>query len=63
MGTGTAVSGGTFVRFPIRPVTPDGYITDIAAVFGVSDAQAATIAAQYPVGAYPLPDAGSGSWA
>jgi para-nitrobenzyl esterase len=54
---GTAVSGGTFVGVPIsRPVTPEGYVPDIAAVFGVSATRAATIAAQYPLAAYPSPD-------
>jgi para-nitrobenzyl esterase len=55
-GLGLAVSGGTFVGVPVHPVTPDGYTTDIAAVLGVSDATAATIAAQYPLDAYPSPD-------
>jgi para-nitrobenzyl esterase len=55
-GLGLAVSGGTFVPVPVHPVTPDGYTTDIAAVLGVSDAQAASIAAQYPLSSYPLPD-------
>jgi para-nitrobenzyl esterase len=56
-GLGLAVSGGTFVPVPVhQPVTADGYSTDIAAVFGVSDAQAASIAAQYPLAAYPSPD-------
>ena len=57
LALGTAVSGGTFVSVPVhQPVTPDGYTTDIAAVLGVSDAQAATIAEQYPLAAYPSPD-------
>ena len=55
-GLGLAVSGGTFVGVPVHPVTPDGYITDIAAVLGVSEAKAASIAALYPVDTYPLPD-------
>ena len=56
-GLGLAVSGGTFVPVPVhQPVTADGYIPDIAAVFGVSHTQAASIAAQYPLSAYPLPD-------
>jgi para-nitrobenzyl esterase len=55
-GLGLAVSGGTFVGVPVHPVTPDGYTTDIAAVLGVSDARAATIAAQYRLSSYPLPD-------
>jgi para-nitrobenzyl esterase len=56
-GVGVAVSGGQFVGVPVHhPVTPAGYTADIAAVFGVSDAQAATIAVQYPLGSYPSPD-------
>jgi para-nitrobenzyl esterase len=55
-GLGLAVSGGTFVGVPVHPVTPDGYITDIAAVLGVSEAKAASIAALYPVDTYALPD-------
>lgn len=55
-GLGLAVSGGTFVGVPVHPVTPHGYTTDIAAVLGVSDARAATIAAQYRLSSYPLPD-------
>jgi para-nitrobenzyl esterase len=56
-GLGVAVSGGTFVGVPVaRPVTPDGYTTDIAAVLGVSAAQTAAIAAEYPLSAYPSPD-------
>ena len=56
-GLGVAVSGGAFVGMPVaKPVTPDGYLPDISAVLGVSDAQAAAIAAQYPLSAYPLPD-------
>ena len=56
-GLGVAVSGGQFVGVPVaRPVTADGYATDIAAVLGVSDAQATTIAEQYPLSAYPSPD-------
>jgi para-nitrobenzyl esterase len=54
---GTAVSGGTFVDVPVsRPVTPAGYLPDIAAVIGVPNAQAAAIAAQYPLAAYPNAD-------
>ena len=37
-------------------MTADGYVPDIAAVIGVPLARAATIAAQYPLAAYPLPD-------
>ena len=55
-GLGLAVSGGTFVTVPVHPVTPEGYIRDIEAVLGVSDAQATSIAAQYPLSSYPLAD-------
>jgi para-nitrobenzyl esterase len=55
-GLGLAVSGGTFVNVPVHPVTADGYTTDIAAVLGVSDEEAATIAGKYPLGSYPSPD-------
>jgi para-nitrobenzyl esterase len=56
-GLGLAVSGGTFVPVPVsRPVTADGYTTDIAAVLGVTPARADAIAAEYPLSAYPLPD-------
>jgi para-nitrobenzyl esterase len=55
-GLGLAVSGGTFVTVPVHPVTPEGYITDIEAVLSVSDSQATSIAAQYPLSSYPLAD-------
>jgi para-nitrobenzyl esterase len=55
-GLGLAVSGGTFVPVPVHPVTPEGYTADITAVLGVSQARAASIAALYPLDAYPLPD-------
>jgi len=45
---GVAVSGGTFVGVPA-----DTYQNQIAAVLGVSDARAAAIAAEYPVGSFP----------
>jgi para-nitrobenzyl esterase len=45
---GVAVSGGRFVGVPV-----DTYQNQIAAVLGVSDARAAAIAAEYPLGAYP----------
>ena len=56
-GLHLAVSGGTFAPVPTEPVTPDSYQPDIAAVFGVSPGRAAAIAAEYPLAAYPLPDA------
>lgn len=52
-GLGVAVSGGTFVSVP-QPLTPDSYQQAIASVLGVTGAQAAAIAAEYPVDAYPL---------
>ena len=48
---GIAVSGGTNVPVPDRPVTLANYETNIAAVLGVPDARAAAIAAEYPPGA------------
>src|SRR5271166_5893310 len=48
---GIAVSGGTDVPVPDRPVTPANYQANIAAVLGVPDARAAAIAAEYPPGA------------
>jgi para-nitrobenzyl esterase len=50
------VSGGTFVPIPEEPVTADSYQPDIAAVLGVSSDRAASIAAKYPLNAYPSPD-------
>jgi para-nitrobenzyl esterase len=54
-GLGVAVSGGTFVLVPERPVTAANYQSNIAAVLGVPPARAAAIAAEYPLGAYPAP--------
>ena len=51
-----AVSGGTFVQIQ-EDVTPDSYQRVIASVMGVSDARAAAIATEYPIGDYPWPDA------
>jgi para-nitrobenzyl esterase len=53
---GIAVSGGTDVPVPDRPVTTVNYQANIASVLGVSDARAAAIAAEYPPGAYPSAD-------
>ena len=53
---GIAVSGGTDVPVPDRPVTPANYQANIASVLGVPDARAAAIAAEYPPGAYPSAD-------
>ena len=51
----TAVSGGTFVRVP-EPISTGNYESDIAAVLGVSNARAATIAAEYPASDYSSPE-------
>jgi para-nitrobenzyl esterase len=50
---GIAVSGGTDVPVPDRPVSSANYETNIASVLGVPDARAAAIAAEYPPGANP----------
>jgi len=52
---GITVSQGTDVLIPGRTVTPGSYQADIAAALGVPDAQAAAIAAEYPIGDYPSP--------
>ena len=54
-GLGVAVSGGTFVEVPGRPVTAANYQSNIAAVLGVPAERAAAIAAEYPLDAYPAP--------
>jgi para-nitrobenzyl esterase len=54
-GLGVAVSGGTFVLVPERPVTAANYQRNIAAVLSVPAARAAAIAAEYPLDAYPAP--------
>ena len=53
---GIAVSGGTDVPVPDRPVSSANYQANIASVLGVSAARAAAIAAEYPPGAYPSAD-------
>jgi para-nitrobenzyl esterase len=55
LGFGQAVSGGTYVPVP-QPVTADNYQAAIASVLGVTDARASTIAAEYPLDAYALPE-------
>jgi para-nitrobenzyl esterase len=52
-GLHLAVSGGMFVLAP-EP-TAANYESVIAAVLGVSPTRAAAIAAEYPLGAYPVP--------
>jgi para-nitrobenzyl esterase len=52
---GVSVTRGTFLAIPERPITPENYQRNIAAVLGVSDARAGEIAAEYPVNAYPSP--------
>src|SRR5262249_32972228 len=51
---GVTVTRGPFLAIP-EPITPESYERVIAAVLGVSDARAAEIAAEYPVGAYASP--------
>ena len=53
LGLDSAVAGGKFVSIPYLPVSAENYQQNIAGVLGVSDARAAAIAAEYPVGAYP----------
>jgi para-nitrobenzyl esterase len=53
---GIAVSQGTDVLIPDRPITETNYQSNIAAVLGVSDARAAEVAAEYPPGAYASAD-------
>jgi para-nitrobenzyl esterase len=55
-GLRLVVSRGTFFG-PIPDVTAANYQQLIAAALGVSDARAAAIAAEYPLGAYPSPSA------
>jgi para-nitrobenzyl esterase len=52
---GVSVTRGTFLAISERPITPENYQRNIAAVLGVSDARAGEIAAEYPVNAYPSP--------
>jgi para-nitrobenzyl esterase len=50
---GTTVTNGFFVSIPPPwPITPESYQTAIATVLSVSEERAATIAAEYPVGAF-----------
>jgi para-nitrobenzyl esterase len=51
---GLTVSGGTYVPVP-EPITPESFQRDIAFVLGVTDAQAASIAAEYPPNSYGSP--------
>ena len=53
---GIAVSNGTNVLVPERPVTNDNYQTNIAGALGVSQHRAVAIAAEYPLDAYPSAD-------
>jgi len=55
LGLGLTVTGGRYVQIPEQPVSPENYQRNIAAVLGVSATRAASIAAEYPVGAYLLP--------
>jgi len=50
------VTGGSYVPIPDpHPITAESYEPVIAAVLGVSASRAASIAAEYPLGAYPSP--------
>jgi len=51
---GLTVTGGIYVPIP-EPITPESYERVIAAVLGVSASRATSIAAEYPVDAYPSP--------
>jgi para-nitrobenzyl esterase len=51
---GLTVTGGQYVPIP-EPITPESYERVISAVLGVSASDAASIAAEYPVDAYPMP--------
>jgi para-nitrobenzyl esterase len=53
---GLTVTGGSFVPLLEQPITPENYQRNIASVLGVSDARAASIAAEYPTDAYSSPD-------
>jgi para-nitrobenzyl esterase len=55
LGLGLTVTGGRYVQIPEQPVSAENYQRNIAAVLGVSATRAASIAAEYPVGAYLLP--------
>jgi len=55
LGLGLTVTGGSYVQIPEQPVSTENYQRNIAAVLGVSPARAASIAAEYPAGAYLLP--------
>jgi para-nitrobenzyl esterase len=56
-GLQLTVTGGFFVPVPVPwyQITAQNYQSVISAVLGVSAARAAAIAAEYPVGSYPLP--------
>jgi para-nitrobenzyl esterase len=53
---GIAVSQGTDVLIPHRPIDATNYEANIAAVLGVSNAEAAQIAGEYPISAYTPTD-------
>jgi para-nitrobenzyl esterase len=56
-GLQVTVTGGFFVPIPVPwyQITAQNYQSVISAVLGVSAARAGAIAAEYPVGSYPLP--------
>jgi para-nitrobenzyl esterase len=55
-GLRLTVSQGTDIPLADSPVSPANYQANIARALGVTDARAAAIAAEYPIGAYPSPD-------
>jgi para-nitrobenzyl esterase len=55
-GLGLTVSQGTNIPLADSPVSSANYQANIARALGVTDARAAAIAGEYPIGAYPSPD-------
>ncbi len=55
-GLGLTVSQGTNIPLAQSPVSSANYQANIARALGVTDARAAAIAGEYPLGAYPRPD-------
>jgi para-nitrobenzyl esterase len=55
-GLGITVSQGTNIPLAGSPFDSANYQANIARALGVTDARAAAIAAEYPLGAYPSPD-------
>jgi para-nitrobenzyl esterase len=53
---GLSVTGGTFHVIKEKPITPENYQANIAAVLDATPEQAAAIAAEYPIASYGDPD-------